>query len=74
MDSFVAKYINGMNLSENIKKMSKMAEPSLTTVMQPGYEAGKPAMGLLIDEIKYQKSRKETFMLRTKLIVRNSSK
>jgi DNA-binding LacI/PurR family transcriptional regulator len=60
----------------NNDPVSGIAEPSLTTVMQPGYEVGKLAMGVLIDEITGKRKTKEfqTYQLRTKLIVRQSTK
>lgn len=58
----------------NDDPVSAYVEPSLTTVMQPGYEVGKLAMGILLDEIKEKNCRNKTYSLRTKLVVRNSSK
>jgi LacI family transcriptional regulator len=58
----------------NDDPVSAFVEPSLTTVMQPGYEVGKLAMGILLDEIKEKKCSNKTYSLRTKLIIRNSSK
>lgn len=58
----------------NDDPVSEVVEPSLTTVMQPGYEVGKLSMGILLDEIQQGWSTQETVRLRTKLIVRNSSK
>jgi DNA-binding LacI/PurR family transcriptional regulator len=71
----------GIRIPEDIKVVgfnddpsSIVIEPSLTTVMQPGYEVGKLSMGILIDEIQNKKTKFQTFKLRTKLIIRNSSK
>lgn len=58
----------------NNDPVSEVVEPSLTTVMQPGYEVGKLSMGILIDQISKDKNEPETFKLRTKLIQRNSSR
>lgn len=58
----------------NDDPISSFVEPSLTTVMQPGYEVGKLAMGILIDEIRNKKPANKTFKLRTKLVIRNSSR
>jgi DNA-binding LacI/PurR family transcriptional regulator len=76
------KYLKkkGIRIPEDIKlvgfnndPVSEVVEPSLTTVMQPGYEVGKLALGILIDEIGLKKSSNDTITLRTKLIERNSS-
>jgi LacI family transcriptional regulator len=58
----------------NDDPVSKIIDPPLTTVMQPSYEVGKLAMGILIDEIENKVSSKKTITLRTKLIVRKSSR
>lgn len=58
----------------NDDPISTFIEPSITTVMQPGYEVGKLAMGILIEEIQNKKSENETVTLRTRLILRDSSK
>jgi DNA-binding LacI/PurR family transcriptional regulator len=58
----------------NDDPISEAVEPSLTTVMQPGYEVGKLAMGILIDEIKNKPNGNQTIRLRTKLVIRGSSK
>jgi LacI family transcriptional regulator len=54
-----------------------LLEPSLTTVDQPGYEMGQEAARLLIRQIevadKEQDSAPETKVLKTRLIVRDSS-
>lgn len=49
-------------------------EPTISTVMQPGYEVGKLAMGLLLEEVQNKSSKKETHQLRTKLVLRGSTK
>lgn len=54
--------------------ITRLIEPSLTTVSQPAYEVGKRAAELLIEQIKSGENfipRKE--MLKTELIVRNST-
>lgn len=58
----------------NDDPVSKVIDPALTTVMQPSYEVGKLAMGILIDEIQKKSTYKRTIKLRTKLIVRKSSR
>jgi DNA-binding LacI/PurR family transcriptional regulator len=58
----------------NDDPISEVAEPSLTTVMQPGYEVGKLAMGILIDEIDNRSRGNQTYRLKTRLMIRNSSK
>ena len=58
----------------NDDPVSSMVEPSLTTVMQPGYEVGKLAMRMLVDEIKSPTTEFQNIQLRTQLIIRNSSK
>lgn len=77
------KYLrkNGVSVPETIKvagfnddPVSSMVEPSLTTVMQPGYEVGKLAMGMLVEEINEPTSEFKNIQLRTQLIVRDSSK
>lgn len=77
------KYLiaRGIKVPEEVKvvgfnddPVSRFAEPSLTTVMQPGYEVGKLAMGILIDEIQNRDVEPQTIKLRTKLVIRNSSR
>lgn len=58
----------------NDDPISEVAEPSLTTVMQPGYEVGKLAMGILIDEIDDRSAGSQTYRLKTRLIIRSSSR
>lgn len=58
----------------NNDPVSEIVEPTLTTVMQPGYEVGKLAMKMLVDEIDQPTTKFETVQLRTQLITRNSSK
>lgn len=58
----------------NDDPVSDMIEPSLTTVMQPGYEVGKLAMRMVVDEIKIPRNDYQTITLRTQLIIRESSK
>jgi DNA-binding LacI/PurR family transcriptional regulator len=57
----------------NDDPVSDMIEPSLTTVMQPGYEVGKLAMRMVLDEIREPHRDHQTVTLRTQLIVRESS-
>ena len=58
----------------NNDPVSKVSEPGLTTVMQPGYEVGKLAMGVLIDEVERKLLKHKQFVLRTRLIIRKSSR
>ena len=58
----------------NDDPVSSMVEPSLTTVMQPGYEVGKLSMRMLVDEINSPNSGYQDVLLRTQLIIRNSSR
>ncbi len=58
----------------NNDPVSAVVQPGLTTVMQPGYEVGKLAMGVLIDEIEKKTTRHKMFVLRTKLVNRQSSR
>jgi LacI family transcriptional regulator len=55
----------------------ELLEPSLTTVDQPGFEMGQEAARILIKHIemkeKNQEAVHETKILRTKLVIRNSS-
>jgi DNA-binding LacI/PurR family transcriptional regulator len=71
----------GIRIPEMIKiagfnddPVSSVVEPSLTTVMQPGYEVGKLAMRMLLDEIKSPASGFQNIQLRTQLIIRHSSR
>lgn len=77
------KYLNrkGIMVPENVQiigfnddKVCEIVEPTLTSVMQPGYEVGKLAMGLLIDEIKTKKVKNKTYKLKTNLVIRGSTK
>ncbi|HEV9038454.1 MAG TPA: LacI family DNA-binding transcriptional regulator [Puia sp.] len=72
---------HGIHVPQDIKVVgfnddpaSRLIDPTLTTVMQPGYEVGKLAIGVLIDEIKNKKNKNRVFKLRTKLISRESSR
>lgn len=58
----------------NDDPVSAVVDPSLTTIMQPGYEVGKLAMRMLVDEIKLPATNFQDIQLRTQLIIRNSSK
>lgn len=58
----------------NDDPVSAVVQPSLTTVMQPSYEVGKLAIGILIDAILKPESAEQTITLRTKLVVRDSTK
>ena len=59
--------------------MASVVEPSLTTVSQPGFEMGKIATSLLIDEVKHIHSDSEeaynhqTKILKTKIMIRDST-
>jgi len=71
----------GLSIPEDIKIVgfnndaaSALVDPALTTVMQPGYEVGKLAVGVLIDEIQKKTDSYKLFELRTNLVVRKSSK
>ena len=71
----------GIRIPEDIRvvgfnddPVSDMIEPSLSTVMQPGYEVGKLAMRMVVDEIKIPHIDYQTITLRTQLIIRESSK
>ena len=71
----------GINIPGQIKiagfngdPVSAMVDPSLTTVIQPGYEVGKLGMRMLIDEIDSPTTNYQEIQLRTQLIIRNSSK
>lgn len=71
---------HNINVPDDIKvvgfnddAVSAVVEPALTTVMQPGYEVGKLAMGIVIDEIQNKASAEDTISLRTKLVVRKST-
>ena len=57
----------------NDDPVSSLIEPKLTTVMQPGYEVGKLAIGVLIDEINGKEQGTRIFKLRTRLIAREST-
>ncbi len=58
----------------NDDPVSAVVEPSLTTVMQPGYKVGKLAIRTLVDEINSTNINFQNIQLRTQLIIRNSSK
>jgi LacI family transcriptional regulator len=56
----------------------ELMEPSLTTVDQPGFEMGQEAARLLIRQIEMKEKedfepQPETKILKTRLIIRNSS-
>lgn len=57
--------------------MASVVSPSLTTIKQPGYEMGKEAARLLIEEIEFPHEENYTFkkvIIPTELIIRNSTK
>lgn len=58
----------------NNDPVSSMSEPTLTTVMQPSYEVGKLSIGILIDEMEGKLKKFVEHKLRTRLIVRQSSR
>jgi Transcriptional regulators len=58
----------------NDDPVCNITQPTITSVMQPAYEVGKLAMGLLIDEILTGLSQHKTYKLRTSLVVRESTK
>ncbi len=58
----------------NNDPVSIVSDPSLTTVMQPSYEVGKLSAGLLIDQIQGKKVKHVKYELRTKLVVRDSTR
>lgn len=58
----------------NDDPICNIVQPTLTSVMQPAYEVGKLAMGLLIEELTTKLYRNETYKLRTSLVVRESTK
>ncbi len=77
------KYLRnkGYNIPQDIRvvgfnndPVSEVVDPSLTTVMQPGYEVGKLAMGVLIDQLATEGLPFKTYELRTKLVLRQSSR
>lgn len=71
----------GLKIPDNISiigfdniEASSIIDPPLTTVMQPIYEIGKKATEILIRLINEEKIEQKKFMLKTKLIKRNSCK
>ena len=54
--------------------ISRVINPSLTTIHQPGLEMGKIATDLLMESIKNKINKPQTIILDTNLIVRSSSK
>ena len=58
----------------NNDPVSGVVQPALTTVMQPGYEVGKLAIGVLIDEIEKKTAKHKMYTLRTRLVTRQSSR
>lgn len=57
---------------DNIK-MTSVFEPNITTIDQPKYEIGKKAMDLLLNLMNGETLQKKKFVLKDKLIVRESS-
>lgn len=54
--------------------VSALVEPALTTVAQPSHEMGKCAARLLIDQIKNYDGSSKTVTLKTKLVLRDTTK
>ncbi len=54
-------------------EISKIYEPSLTTVRQPGREMGATAMNMLLERINNVGGKYRTKILTTELLVRESS-
>jgi LacI family transcriptional regulator len=74
----------GIKIPENIAVfgfsdwfMSSVITPTLSTIEQPGFEMGRKATEILIEEIEAQKNNKtcayQNIVLSTKLIIRNST-
>ena len=52
---------------------SKVVSPSITTIVQPGFEMGQKAAELLIRQIETKERTYQTYVLPTELIIRESS-
>jgi len=74
---------NGFKIPEDIaivgfsnEPFSEVVTPSISTIKQPGFEIGKKAAELIINQIKLKKkpSSFETITMPTELIIRDSSK
>ncbi|HNV31042.1 MAG TPA: substrate-binding domain-containing protein, partial [Cyclobacteriaceae bacterium] len=85
MGSMMAIKEKGLKIPEDVAIVGfsnwffgELMEPSLTTVDQPGFEMGQEAARLLIRQIEMKdkedfEPQPETKILKTKLIIRNSS-
>lgn len=76
------KYLRkrGMKIPDDISVIgygdlyeATIVEPSLTTVKQPKYELGRKAGILLFKRISNKNKKKESILLKTELIIRNST-
>lgn len=72
---------NGLHIPEDIGVvgyddiyMSRLVEPELTTVKQPNYQMGYKAVEILIDIIEGKEAVNKDVVLKSELIVRNSTK
>ena len=75
---------NGIDVPKSVsvvgfgdENVAQMVDPSLTTIRQPGYEMGRRAMEMLIARISQAKQENfvpATEVLKTSLVVRDSSK
>ena len=72
----------GLKIPEDIaivgfsnNKITSLVEPSITTVDQPSFEMGKKAAEILIEMIENEQNKihKQTIIIETKLIIRNST-
>lgn len=85
MGAFMAIKEKGLKIPQDVAIVGfsnwffdELMDPSLTTVDQPGFEMGQEAARLLIRQIEWKEKDQgdptpETKILKTKLIVRNSS-
>ena len=61
-------------LGFNNELFGKYTDPSLTTIDQPAHEMGEVAAELLIHEIHHPEARKENRVVKSKLVIRDSTK